>query len=141
MRNLIVKLFAFDYIVKTGKRSGNFLRAANIIFPLCALTITLLAASEDWNVPIYLSIISEVALAISLFIGFVYFNYYPVKFDELDISQKWQYGKSGYAELSPNELGEWNAIDREKESLVYSPLWVLFVNIIVFVLFITYMFI
>ena len=140
IRNLIIKLFALDYIVKIGKRSSNFLRAANIIFPLSAL-VSVLVIEDSWEVPMFLILIAVFALIVSLFFGFIYFRYYPVTFDELDTSQKWQYGKNNYSALDSEELGEWHEIDQWRNTLVYSTSCVLLPNIIVFCLIIIYMFI
>jgi hypothetical protein len=48
--------------------------------------------------------------ATSLFFGFVYFRFFPVKWEELDEFQKLQYGMFPYANLTEEQRKEWSKI-------------------------------
>ena len=101
-RKLIVKYFALNYIGK--KLTG--LRAGTIILPLVIIN-GLITAFYDFN------LIAFFPLAIALYFGFVYFIGNPVKWNELDKSQKFQYGSWEYSEMTLEEQLEWNQIYNE----------------------------
>lgn len=87
MRKFIVKHFALDYITKAFGYTINFVRPATIIFPLFVLNgiITIKYDYPTWQ------IIFLIPLVISLFLGFLYFRFFPVKWRELDMEQLFQY--------------------------------------------------
>jgi hypothetical protein len=45
-----------------------------------------------------------------LFFGFVYFRFFPVKWEELDEFQKLQYGSFNNHKLTTDQLAEWTKI-------------------------------
>lgn len=101
-RKLIVKYFALNYI---GKKFTG-LRAGVIILPLFIIN-GLVTAFYDFNLLVFFP------LAIALYFGFVYFIGNPIKWNELDKSQKFQYGSWEYSEMSLEEQMEWNQIYNE----------------------------
>ena len=86
MRQFIVKQFALDCWVKIGRRTFNFTRASRIIYPLF-----ILAGLATIDGSVLLRVLTYVPLAVSVYFGFVYFRFYPVKFHELNEVQKYQY--------------------------------------------------
>lgn len=86
MRKFIVKHFALSYSIKIGKWNISAVRASRIIFPLFVATGFALTYT-GWNI---VTILLGVLTIISLFLGFVYFEIFPVKYRELDPSQKKQ---------------------------------------------------
>lgn len=87
MRKFIVKYFALDYICKVFGYTFNFTRSASFIFPLFVFN-ALLVMKFDYQI---WQILTALPLAISLFIGFIYFRFAPVKWQELDNEQLFQY--------------------------------------------------
>lgn len=141
MRKLIVKYFALDYKCEFFGKTVTFVRAANVIAPVFFLNGILAIANES-GPRTTLELIALGLLAIVLFLGFIYFRIKPVKFNELDESQKYQYGqavKSGQLtkdiKLSPSELAEWNEIDEKYKVSRPSNLLALLVNPISLVIF------
>ena len=132
MRKLIVKFFALDYVVKIGTKSINFVRAANILFPLFCLN-GVLVVNGGYSFDSIFKIISFLILLIAVYFGFFYFGSNPVMFKELDDSQKWQYGSKNMEQMEFNEMQEWNNLDLQKETKIYSPLWVALINPIILI--------
>lgn len=94
MRKLIVKNFALSYSYKFLNKEYSSLRASRIIFPLFLLMGTVKVCDYSNGIE-NMSVLFTVSLAltvVSLYLGFFYFNSYPVKWGELDDDQKWQYG-------------------------------------------------
>lgn len=87
MRKFIVKHFAMDYICKVFGYTFNFVRPATFIFPLFVLN-GIIAIKYDY--PTW-QIIFLIPLVVSLFLGFLYFRFFPVKWQELDMEQLFQY--------------------------------------------------
>ena len=98
-RGFFVKYFALNYI---GKKFTG-LRAGTIIFPLFIIN-GLVTAFFDFNLIVFFP------LAVALYFGFLYFIGNPIKWSELDKSQKFQYGSWEYSNLSYEEQIEWNQI-------------------------------
>lgn len=118
MRKLIIKHFALDYIAIIFGQRTNWVRAANIIFPLFCINGVYSIKTETYPLETTIGIILLALLVIALFFGFVYFKLYPVKWEELDRMQKWQYGHAASTgELSPavklsrEQLNYFNVID------------------------------
>lgn len=90
MRKFIIRQFALNYTFKLFNRYWTALRASRIIFPLFVIS-GLLITYVGWNaITIFFSILT----LISLFFGFIYFDFFPIKEEEYDIldeDQKKQY--------------------------------------------------
>ena len=125
MRTLIVKFFALDYIVKIGNKKINFVRASNILFPLFCWN-GYEVASGGYIYESTSGLISFFILLIAIYFGFFYFKKHPVKFYELDKSQKWQFGQ--HTTLGGLQGVEWQEIDRNKDQYIYRPFWVALIN-------------
>lgn len=114
MRKLIVKYYALSYNCVIFGRVISFVRLANVIVPLFFLN-GILTIWDDGSGDTLFQIIAKVLLVLS-FLPILYLRYKPVKFGELDDSQKWQYGNAiidGNDKLSTTlaEYNEWEAID------------------------------
>lgn len=81
MRKFLVKNYVLDY----NFFGLNAPRASRITFPL------IIIAGAFWIKPFWFSYVPLTLLAISLIIEFVYFRFYPAKYNELDNEQKKQY--------------------------------------------------
>jgi len=140
MRKLIVKYFALDYICRVFGKSVNFVRAANVIFPLMCLSGILMMANAG-----IIFTMSLILTLLSLFLGFVYFRISPIKWEELDKNQKWQFGKFHiYQSLDFDHKKEWETINKEileTENNKFYNIKPLMVNLVVFILMILSMFI
>jgi hypothetical protein len=142
MRKIIVKLFALDYICRAFGKTVNFVRAANIIFPLMCITgtITVLGGYAFESI---LGIVCLSLLLVSIFFGFVYFRLKPIKWEELDKSQKWQYGRGVLTQgdrlgisITPEQRKEWDTLDEEIQDIEnkkFYNLKALLVNIVVII--------
>jgi hypothetical protein len=112
-RKFIVKHFALDYMSKKFIFFGAYVnapRASRIIYPLMVITGLISVTNPDWPNPTFLIWILYLLLAAALFFGFVYFRFYPVKWEELDDFQKFQYGKHNANSLTIQQFKEWNVI-------------------------------
>ena len=110
MRKLIVKYFALDYFYNIFGWKLNGPRAGSIILPLFILTgLSLIFFTPDYPNPSFITWVLYLLDIIALFFGFVYFHFKPVKWEELDENQKFQYGFSG-KELTPEQYKEWKLI-------------------------------
>lgn len=117
-RFLAVRFFALSYVVKLGNSYGNFLRAANFIYPTVVLagTLTYFDSPLRW--------ISYLFLAFFVFMGFVYFRLKPLQTEDLehmDVVQRWTW-------LVYNE-----GLNIEPKQ--FNPIWVVLVNPICILLF------
>lgn len=111
MRKFIVKHFALNYTVKFLGYYWTALRASRIIFPLFTIS-GLLITYTGWHILTYLLAASTLY---ALFLGFFYFNIWPVKWHELDDNQKLQAGtaiSSGHStmNLTLEEWEEWRRL-------------------------------
>lgn len=107
MRKYIVKYFALDYFYNIFGIKLNGPRAGAIILPLFILTgLTSCFLTPDWPNPSFILWFLYLLDVISLFFGFVYFHIKPVKWEELDENQKYQYGFHG-EELTGDQFKEW----------------------------------
>ena len=79
MRKVLINYFALSYSVKLFGKTVNWVRAANVIFPLFVITGLFMII----NTTIAYCILP--LLAISVFYGFVYFEIYPIKETEIDL--------------------------------------------------------
>jgi hypothetical protein len=88
MRKFLINYFALSYSVKVFGKTVNWVRAANIIFPLFVITGLLMVINDK------IAYCVLPILAISVFYGFVYFEIYPIKETEIDLLddvQKYSY--------------------------------------------------
>jgi hypothetical protein len=89
LRKFLVKRFALYYHPNLFGKKGTILRAAPIIFSLLILTGIFKYIHEvigiNWIKYIEYSFLSLFAL--SIFIGFIYFDIYPIRKKELDKEQ------------------------------------------------------
>ena len=141
MRKFIVKYFALDYFSMAFGRKLSFTRSAAIIYPLGIINGILALTFDDGFNP--LQLITLIPLAIAVFISFIYLRIKPVKFEELDIIQKWQYNQAIVkgvlvnVELTEQQIHEiMEANDYVENTLIhkrfYKPfLWIFFPPIII----------
>jgi hypothetical protein len=107
MRKFLVRNFVLDYRGNYFGWKYNAPRASRIIYPLMVVTGYFAVTNPDYPNPTVLVWILYALLATSLFFGFVYFRFYPAKWEELDDYQKFQYGIFKAAELSREQYVEW----------------------------------
>ena len=112
IRKFLVKHFVLDYTFMLFGRHYDAPRASRIIYPLMVITGYISVTNPDWPTPTVLIWALYFLLALALFFGFVYFRYYPVKWEELDDRQKFQYGMFPYAYLTQKQYEEWLKISR-----------------------------
>jgi hypothetical protein len=115
IRKLLVRNFVLDYTVNLFGKRYNAPRASRIIYPLMAITGWFAVTNPDYPTPTFLVWVLYALLATSLFFGFVYFRFYPVKWEELDKFQKFQYGFFPYANLTTLQYQEWITICSEMQ--------------------------
>jgi hypothetical protein len=116
MRKFLVKHFVLDYTSNIFGWQSNAPRASRIIYPLMVLSGWFSTTNPDWPNPTPLVWVLYSLLAASLFFGFVYFRFYPAKWEELDKFQKCQYGIFKQDELSLEQFSEWRKIMEEFDS-------------------------
>lgn len=107
MRKILVKHFVLDYWFIIFGRRFSAPRASRIIFPLMCITGYLVSINKKYPEPDFIIWCLYILLALALFFGFVYFRIKPAKWEELDDSQKFQYGYFQGAELSSIQYQEW----------------------------------
>lgn len=110
MRKFLVKNFVLDYRIKLFGKYYNAPRGSRIIYPLFVMTGIANILNDDFPTPTLLIWLLYILVALSLFFGFVYFRFRPVKFDELDDFQKYQYGYAPFVNLTPKEKKEWQKL-------------------------------
>lgn len=91
IRLFIVHQFALGYEIRIGKLRMRTVRASRIIAPLFLITGIVLATDKNPDMLQWYDIILLSLTGLSLFFGFVYFHIWPVKFEELDDYQKFQF--------------------------------------------------
>lgn len=111
LRNWLVKNFVLNYMFTIFGKTFNAPRASRIIFPLFFITGIFVARNPNWPTPTLFIWILYALCAIALFFGFVYFSFFPVKWEELDKSQKYQYGI--FKSLNDDQQEEWLLIQKE----------------------------
>ena len=113
MRKWLVKNFALDYMVSIFGKTYNAPRASRIIYPAFVITGIANLLNDNWPTPTLFVWFMYLLTATSLFFGFVYFRFFPVKWEELDEFQKFQYGMSPYINLTKEQYKEWSKIYRK----------------------------
>lgn len=111
-RKFILRNFALDYITPVG----NFVRAANWIFPGFVAMGTF-GVVFDNDTMVYVSLVYTL---IAVFFGFIYFRLFPLKEEEYDLlSETQKYAYDFYYNRNPKEpqrLDKW--------ALVVNPFFV-----------------
>jgi hypothetical protein len=110
MRKWLVKNFVLDYMVSIFGKTYNAPRASRIIYPAFVITGIANVFNDNWPTPTLFVWFMYLLTATSLFFGFVYFRFFPVKWEELDEFQKLQYGMFPYANLTEEQRKEWSKI-------------------------------
>ena len=124
MRKLVIKFFAFDYIVRVFGSTYNWTRSANIIFPLFILAGMCLLS--ELYVLLYIMLC---LIAVAVFFGFIYFQLFPLTEKDrkyFDDVQRWQFNR--YYNI------------QQKMDIKTNSIWCLLSNIIFIVLFLVYYF-
>ena len=121
MRKLIVKHFALNYVTKILGRQLTFLRAAFIILPMFIFNGIYLVLTDTYPFDTHIGIVLLLLALSCVFCGFVYFRIKPVKWYELDDSQKIQYLSAHLrgilkTQMSAYEIGVTEKIKKEFEN-------------------------
>lgn len=92
-KKTITKYFALNHYTSIFGKGATFTRGAVIIYPLF-VTLGILTCYEYINGTDYyiLRYTLYILTALSVFCGFKFFDYSPVKWDGLDLIQKYSYG-------------------------------------------------
>lgn len=123
MRKLLIKLFVLDYKIKFSllglKIDTNIMRAPTIIFPIILTTGITITSSENYPTIDWYEYILLALLSLSVWFGFFHWEFFPVKWGELDNFQKWVYGiavRSGKLtkpiEHYDMDLQEWQELNK-----------------------------
>ncbi len=107
MRNWLVKNFVLDYMVSIFGKTYNAPRASRIIYPVFLITGISNLFNDNWPTPNLFIWFMYLITLVVLFFGFVYFRFFPVRWDELDNFQKLQYGSFKNDKLTPTQREEW----------------------------------
>lgn len=123
MRKYLINNFAlyhrykFLWLIK-----GSSLRAPRIIFPLFVISGLVTYLNPVWPDIIWWCWLAYVPTLISLYFGFIYFEFYPIKnkdWDLLDEEQKYDFGwyiqsslNTDNPPLEDYQLEEWNRISQ-----------------------------
>jgi len=107
MRKWLVKNFVLDYMVSIFGKTYNAPRASRIIYPAFVITGIANILNDNWPTPTLFVWFMYLLTAASLFFGFVYFRFFPVKWEELDEFQKFQYGSVKNDSLTEEQRKEW----------------------------------
>lgn len=106
MRHLLIKLFVLDYFFKVFGTTFNIARVNVILYPLISITgLVIIFFTPYWPIPTTTLWVLYFLNAIVLFFGFIYFRFKPVKWEELDNFQKFQYGT--LTKLKGRQYFEW----------------------------------
>lgn len=119
LRRLLVKYCALSYRVNIFGSDFSYLRVTTLIMPSFCLFAVL--CSLDYTLGAW---IAGIWLALTVYIGFLYFNFYPVSWGELDNYQKLVYGDYDRSKLSKEELKELEAlVNLDSLSSYHRNLW------------------
>lgn len=124
LRSYIVRFFALSYMVNINNRVVSWVRAANIIFPL--LLLLGLSFLKDWE---YIFIVTLLLFIVSVYFGFVHFNFYPLT-------------KKDFKYMSETQIFQYEHYykNTDKQISKYDALWILLLNPFLLFLFIIIMF-
>ena len=106
IRLFIVHQFALGYEIRIFGKRFRSLRASRIIAPLFLLSGIVLATDKNPDVLQWYDIVLLSLTGLSLFFGFVYFQIWPAKYEELDDYQKYQYYIFKGRAVTPAQLKE-----------------------------------
>lgn len=120
IHKLITKYFALSYRVRLLGKDYNYLRATTIIVPLfCLFTVSCVIKS------LIMISVASILLLTAISIGFFYFDFKPVRWDELDNEQKLFYGNVRPYNLTKSQLDEHRAIvEYDKSHRNYLLEWI-----------------
>lgn len=122
MREFIIKNFALNHISVVFGKTINWVRIANWAIPsMCIGGLYSIYSGANFN-SLLGWILLVLILAVTVFIPLIYLPIKPIKWDELTLSQKWQYGQSYFSQQLTKELpntevkkilSEWDQINIE----------------------------
>jgi len=107
IRHLIVTLFALNYLCTIFGWKLNCSRTGTIILPLFLITVV----STYFSLPTIFLLVLYFIDIVAVFFGFIYFIIKPIKWDDLNNSQKLQFGI--ISELTGDQYREWLKIYEE----------------------------
>ena len=108
MRKLIVKNFVLLAEFKLFGKTISYLRAARIMMPSFIIGFILLNNIDNAFIKALIFIYFLLLIWIGFdWMGVGYFKLFPVKWNELDILQKYHWGKIDPKKLSAIEYKEW----------------------------------
>jgi len=121
MRKFIIKNFALNHISVVFGKTINWVRVGNWAIPsMCVGGLYSIYTDMDFMNPIGMIIL--LIILIQNLIVFVYLGIKPIRYDELTLSQKWQYSKAYFSQQLTKELpksevekilSEWDKVDAE----------------------------
>lgn len=122
LRFFLVRNFALGYTTKMFGKYWSYPRAARITFPIFVVTGFVHVTNPNWPIPSLLGLLLFLLTAGCIWVGFPklplwfghgYFNLYPIKWEELDRDQKYQYGSYNQTKLTSEQYNEWKHIYNE----------------------------
>lgn len=118
IRNFIIKNFVLYKNFNLFGKTFNMLRASRIMFPSFLFGAIL---STVFFHLLWVKIIILMYLLLLVWVGFDlmgigYFKLFPVKWEELDINQKYQWGIINSNNLTTEQFHEWLDIVKEIEN-------------------------
>lgn len=144
LRTLLVRYFALqNFAIINGKKINGSLRVACVNSTIGALGVIIGVIGSSNNIPFLTGLGLSVCVPMLFFYFFTkyYFNHYPVKWDELDFVQKYQFGESLYI-LTDKQDEEWrkirfkvNGMIQNKENFNVFPVLLPFINIAISIIF------
>ncbi len=133
MRQIIVKHFALYHDVMIRGKKISFLRASIPVWNSLLLMI-LVVLKTDYPVFDWVDWLATIPFIVSVFFGFVYFKFKPIKWNELDDEQKWQYGKINPIRTNSFKGLEWHRIDKKFKKIKNRKIGYLLINFITFLI-------
>lgn len=126
MRKFIVRNFALNHISVIFGKVVNWVRVGNWAIPsMCIGGLYSIYTDMDFMNPIGMTILLVILL--QNLIVFIYLRIKPVRYDELTLSQKWQYSKAYFSQQLTKELpksevekilSEWDEVNRKFKNQV-----------------------
>ena len=149
MRKFLINQLALNHISIVFGKTINWVRIGNWAIPsFCIGGLYSIYTDMDFMNP--MGILILLVIALQNLVALVYFRLKPIKWDELDLSQKWQYGQALFSQQLTKELpkserykilSEWDEVNRKFRSKLESkkfynigPFLVVPVSIIITVL-------
>lgn len=126
MRKFTVRNFALNHISVIFGKVVNWVRVGNWAIPsMCIGGLYSIYTDMDFMNPIGMTILLVILL--QNLIVFIYLRIKPVRYDELTLSQKWQYSKAYFSQQLTKELpksevekilSEWDEVNRKFKNQV-----------------------